>query len=166
MSLVAFRSLPDGSRLWCFGASRPPTGVETAHLLDRMHSFVKGWTAHSRYLRAGIQWRDQRFLLVAVDEERAGASGCSIDALTRRLQELESKLDLDLLDSTPVWYRDGTGRVRSCSRDEFRARAGSGEVNGGTPVFDLTVRRMGDLRGGRFELTAGDSWHSILLSGS
>lgn len=166
MSVVSFQSLPDDSRLWCFGASRPPGGAETARLLDALHAFVERWTAHSRDLEAGVAWHDQRFLLVAVDESDAGASGCSIDALSRQLRELESELGLDLLDSTPVWYRDGDGRVRSCSRVDFRTAAQRGDVGPDTPIFDLTLTRLRDFREGRFERAASTSWHRALLGGS
>jgi hypothetical protein len=112
---------------------------------------------------AGMDWRDQRFLLVAVDEAEAGASGCSIDALHRQLRDLEGDLGIDLLDSTPVWYRDESGRVCSVSRDEFRRLAGRGDVDERTTVFDLTLTRLQDYRRGLFERTASDSWHRSLL---
>lgn len=165
MSLVSFSVLPDSARVWCFGASRPPAGRETAALLDSMHDFVERWTAHARDLAAGIDWRDQRFLLVAVDETATGASGCSIDALHRQLRELEASLGLDLLDSTPVWYRDRSGRVSSCSRADFRDAAGRGEVGPDTPVFDLTLTRLGEVRAGAFERPASSSWHRTLFGG-
>ena len=166
MSLVPFRQLSDQSRMWCFAASRAPGGSETAHLLDSMQAFVEEWTAHSRDLKAGMKWRDHRFLIIAVDESHASASGCSIDALTRQLQDLESRLDVGLLDSASVWYRDATGRIRSCSRDEFRARARRGDVDANTGVFDLTVTRLGDYRNGAFEKPASESWHRALLGES
>ena len=166
MSLVSFPSLPDESRLWCFGASRSPAGAETARLLDTMQSFVEQWTAHDRQLKAGMAWIDHRFLLIAVDEARAGASGCSIDALNRQIRDLESRLGLDLLDSKPVWFRDGRGRVRSCSRADFSTAAERGEVGPDTPVFDLTLTRLGDYRQGRFERAASSSWHRSLIDRS
>jgi hypothetical protein len=163
MSLVSFDTLPDDARLWCFGASRPPSSEEEARLVDALRRFVSEWTAHSRNLRAGIDWRDQRFLLIAVDESHAGASGCSIDTLTGRLRELGSELGLDLLDSLAVWYRDAAGRVRSCARHEFRTLGEQGQVTDATSVFDITLTRVGDARAGRFELPAGESWHRTLL---
>ena len=165
MSLVPLQQLSDESRVWCFGASRAPGGPETAHLLDSMQAFVEEWTAHSRDLRAGMAWRDQRFLIIAVDESHASASGCSIDALSRQLRELESRLNVRLLDSASVWYRDATGRIRSCSRDDFGTMAKHGDVDANTSVFDLTITRLGDYRGGTFERPASESWHRALLGG-
>jgi hypothetical protein len=164
MSLVSFDSLPDESRLWCFAASRSPDAAATAHLLDRVSLFLEDWTAHRQALNAAFDWRYQRFLLVAVDERAAGASGCSIDSLVARLRELEAELNLTLLDAAPVWYRDSAGHVRTALRADFRRLARDGVVGPGTTVFDLAVARLGELRGGRWELPAADSWHARLLA--
>jgi len=130
-----------------------------------MSAFLEAWTAHGSDLRVGLDWRHHRFLLVGVDERAAGASGCSIDALTRRLGELEEELGLRLRDASPVWYRDpaGDGRIQCVSRPDFRAMAGEGRVGAGTTVFDLTVESLGELRAGRWEVPAGRSWHARLL---
>jgi hypothetical protein len=165
MSLVPFRALPDDARLWCFAASRPPDGAETARLLDTVQRFAQEWTAHGHELRVGIEWLHHRFLVIGVDESRAGASGCSLDALLRALHDLGSELNLDLLDSTPVWYRDGE-RIRRCGRQEFRELGETGHVDSSTPVFDLTLSRAADIRAGRLEVPAGSSWHRSLLGRS
>ena len=93
MSLIPFDTLPDDARLWCFGASRAPDAPTTELLLDSMRAFVAEWTAHRRDLHAGFDWLHGRFLLIGVDESRAGASGCSIDALTGHLRRLGAELD-------------------------------------------------------------------------
>ncbi|HKK27702.1 MAG TPA: hypothetical protein VKB18_06440 [Gemmatimonadota bacterium] len=165
MSLSAFDTLPDQARMWCFAADRYLDPTETARLLDAMEAFLDGWTAHGADLSVSLGWRYDRFLLVAVDESAAGASGCSIDALTRRLGELESELGVRLRDASPVWFRDpeDADRVACASRKEFRDMAGNGRVDGSTTVFDLTVERVGELRRGRWELPAREAWHAALL---
>ena len=92
MSLIPFDTLPDDSRLWCFGASRAPDASRTELLLDSMRAFVSEWTAHRSDLQAGFDWLHGRFLLIGVDESGAGASGCSIDALTGHLKRLGAVL--------------------------------------------------------------------------
>jgi len=164
MSLVNFADLPPDARLWCFGASRPLDPDEVARLGRSMDSFLSEWTAHRRDLHAGHEWAYDQFLLVAVDESRADASGCSIDALTRRLRELGLELDLDLLDATTVWFRDAAGNIVTSTREGFSDLARDGRVTADTRVFDLTVDRVGELREGRIEGRAGDSWHRVLLT--
>lgn len=163
MSLANFDWLPDDARVWCFGAQRALDGARTAQLLDSTNRFLERWTAHRRELTAGFALRYQRFLFVAVDESRAGASGCSIDALLHYLTRLETEIGVRLTDSAPVWYRDAEGRIRCVGRAEFRRLAERGEVSGETIVFDLTLTRLGDVRAGRWEVPAAGAWHARLL---
>ena len=165
MTPTPFDRLPDESRVWIWGAHRVPDTGEAARLLDATRSFLDEWAAHGSPLRAGLDWRHHRFLMVAVDESRAGASGCSIDAVTDHLAALESELGIDLLDTSPVWFRDPgrAGLVRTVSRSAFRRLAREGRVDGETVVFDLTVDRLGDVRAGDWELPASGSWHASLL---
>lgn len=163
MSQVPFDALPDDAHVWCFAAEPEPGPRETAHLLDSMQRFVEQWTAHRQDLTAGVTWMHQRFLLVGLDQSRAGVSGCSIDALMGRLGDLERELGIRLTDASPVWYRDGEGRIRPVLREEFRKLAKTGAVGPDTPVFDLTASTLGPIRGGGLERPASTSWHARLL---
>lgn len=166
MTPTGLEDLPDTSRVWIFAADRRPTAEEAEHLVDRMAEFVERWAAHRQQLRAALDWRHGRFLLIAVDESRTGASGCSIDALVNHLAELEDRLDLSLVDVSPVWYRDPgrDGEIRCVSRPEFRRLGAEGDVDADTVVFDLTVDRLGDLREGAWERPARETWHARLLA--
>ncbi len=155
--------LPDEARLWIFGASRPISEQQVAPLVSSTERFLEGWAAHGQALAAAFEWRYERFLLVAVDEDHTAPSGCSIDALTGHVKHLETELDVRLLDGGAVWFRDAAG-IRRVDRREFREMAARGEVDGDTIVFDLAVQRLGDLRTGGWELPAASSWHARLLS--
>jgi hypothetical protein len=156
------RDLPDDARVWIFGANRPLAAEEASRLDEKTARFLEGWAAHGEELAAAFDWRYDRFLIIALDERRAAASGCSIDALTGHVRQLESELGVDLVDGSPVWYRDDE-EIRFASRREFGELAASGDVSGQTVVFDLTVGRLGELRAGRWELPASSSWHGQLL---
>lgn len=107
-------------------------------------------------------WRDNRFLTIAVDQTKAGASGCSIDGLFRILKGLESELGTELITSALVFYRDRQGAVRAVTREEFEALAARGEVDASTEVFDTSVISLGEWRA-RFASRARDSWHAAFL---
>lgn len=165
MTLTTLDEMPDTARLWIFGADRRPDADMTARILDRTRAFLEDWTAHSRELTAGLDWRRGRFLLVALDESRVPASGCSIDDLMRHLADLERETGLGLTDSSAVWFRDPRedGRIRSVDRQRFRELAREGSLGPGTTVYDLTVDSLGALREGRWEGPARDAWHASLL---
>lgn len=164
MPRIPFDRLPDSSRVWIFGSSRPMTPDEEARFLDGVDAFLDQWTAHGAPLTVGRDWREGRFLHVGLDETSVPPSGCSIDAMVNTLKGIERELDVVLVDNAPVWYRDGD-TVARVSRAEFRELATSGDVGPGTRVFDNTVTRLSQVRGGEWERPAKDGWHGQAFFG-
>lgn len=162
MPKIPFSQLPPSARVWVFAAEKPVTGDAAERLLAEVDGFLARWSAHGTPLTAAREWRDDRFLTIGVDQNAAGASGCSIDGLFRTLQSLEPVLGTSLVGGGRVYYRDISGEVRVASRDEFADLASRGAVTRHTRVFDPTVPTRGDWEQ-RFETVAGESWHSSLL---
>jgi len=158
MPRVLFDELPGRSRLWVFGAERALVPAEHDRVLETVDAFLDSWNAHGHPLTSAREFKYDRFLLVAVDEEAAGASGCSIDALVREIRQLELTLGVTLVDHGPVVYRNADGIAR-VPRDEFADLARAGRVTLETRVFDTTVNRVEDVRSGRWEGPAAASWH-------
>ena len=163
MPVTSFESLPDSSRVWVYGADRPLDTRATEKLLAETDAFLAGWQAHGVDLVSARDWSDGRFLTVAVDQEREGASGCSIDVLFRALKALEESVGARLVTSGLVYFRGRDGEIRAVTRDEFGDAASRGEIDADTEVFDLSVTTLGEWRG-RFRSRAGDSWHASLIS--
>jgi hypothetical protein len=159
MPRTTFDALPADARLWIFAAERDLTPHERDHLLGAVDVFLDRWQAHAHPLTSARELRHDRFLLIAVDEAAAGASGCSIDALVRDIKRVESTLGLALVDHGPVLFRDGDTIAR-VPRDEFSALARAGSVTPQTVVFNNTLTRVGDVRAGRWEVPASQSWHA------
>lgn len=162
MPIVSFDSLPDDARVWVFGADRPLDAAAARRLLAVVDSYLAQWAAHGTPLTSARDWRDDRFLTIAVDQRAAGASGCSIDALFHQLQALERELGVSLVGGGRVFYRDSTGRVQSTDRSTFTDLAAEGTVTAETRVFDPTVTTAGAWRAA-FERRAADSWHAQLI---
>jgi hypothetical protein len=159
MPLVAFDQLPADARLWIFAADRELTVPERDRLLAGVDEFLGDWRAHGHPLTVARDWKYDRFLLVGVDEASAGASGCSIDAMTRTLLLLERALEVELLDHGPVLFRQESGAIARLPRPAFAELARGGSVTPDTVVFNNTLTRVGELRDGRWETTARASWH-------
>jgi hypothetical protein len=162
MPLVQIQDLPDSSRVWVFGADHDISEGAADLLLRETDRFLSQWHAHGAPLTAARDWKDDRFLTIAVDQSTAGASGCSIDGLYRSLKALEQRLGASLVTSGVVFYRDDRARVQSVDRDRFSSLGAEGVIKPDTTVFDPTVTTLGEWRA-RFELAARDSWHSKLL---
>jgi len=159
MPRIPFEELPPDARLWIFAAARPLSADEGSRVLDEADAFINQWTAHGVPLTAGRELRYNQFLLVGVDERAAGVSGCSVDALVRRMRQLEETLGAALVDNGPVLYREGNV-IERVTRERFAELAASGTVGPNTRVFDNTLTRVGDLLAGKWEVKAGDSWHA------
>lgn len=162
MPVITFEQLPELSRVWVFAGDRPITGPDAERLLAETDRFLAQWQAHGSPLTAARDWRDDRFLIIGVDQGPASASGCSIDGLFRVLRGLEPVIGATMVGGGRVFYRDAEGRVESASRDEFAGRAAVGAISGRTRVFDPTVTTMTDFRD-HFETDAARSWHAQLV---
>jgi len=160
MPRKSIADMPDEARVWVFGLDRSLEPAEEADVRGEVEGFLDQWQAHGHPLACACEWRYDRFLIVAVDERTAPPSGCSIDAMVGTLRSLGGRLGFNMIDNSPVWYRDGSDHVRRVSRSAFGAAVQSGEVGGGTVVFDNTVTRLRQVRSGRWEANARDSWHA------
>jgi hypothetical protein len=162
MPIVPFESLPDDARVWVFAADHPVHGDRADRLLAEVDRFLAQWAAHGSPLRCARDWRDDRFLTIAVDQRDAHASGCSIDGLFRALKSLENTLGASLVAGGRVFYRDASGAVQGVDRPTFADLGAAGTVGRDTPVFDTSLTSLGEWRD-RFETPAGRSWHRELI---
>lgn len=158
MPRIPFEQLPSDARLWIFAAERALDDDESQRVLSETDAFIEEWTAHGVRLIAGRELRYHQFVFVGVDERAAGASGCSVDALVRRMQRLGGVLGVELVNNAPVLYLEGE-TIHRVSRDRFSELAASGTVSPNTRVFDNTITRVGDLEAGKWAVKAVDSWH-------
>jgi hypothetical protein len=158
MPRISFDQLPSDARLWIFAAERPLSTDEGRRVVAEADAFIDQWVAHGVPLTAGRELRFNQFVLVGVDERAAGVSGCSVDALVRRMQQLESVLRVELVNNGPVLYREGDV-IERVSRERFAELAASGTVGPSTRVFDNTLTRVGDLVAGKWEVKASEAWH-------
>jgi len=150
--------LSDDSRVWIFGISPSLDDARGARLLARIDEFLATWAAHGAPITAARDLLHGSFLVIGVDR-RSETSGCSIDRMFGLLQQLERDLGVAILDPDRVFYRGGDGEVHAMSRADF---AEKGDPH--TIVFDILAERLGDIRSGRWERPAKDSWHKALLA--
>jgi hypothetical protein len=162
MPLVPFDNLPDDSRTWVFAADQTLSRSQSGQLLNAVDEFLSQWKAHGSPLTVGRNWRDDRFLTVAVDQSTAGASGCSIDGLFRILKSIEGRIGAGMVASGKIFYRDPAGAIQSVNREDFVKRAAKGEITAATAVFDPTVTSLAEWRA-NFQTDVAHSWHAALI---
>ncbi|MEZ4970990.1 MAG: ABC transporter ATPase [Flavobacteriaceae bacterium] len=159
--LVEFNTLPDESRVWIFQASRSFSNEELQQLRQDMDAFLAEWTAHGNDLRAGYEIRYNRFIILALDQSLNAASGCSIDASVRFIQQLEQQYKVELLDKMNVSYKQGDF-VAYKSLVDFKKMAKEKAVSKSTIVFNNLVTNKHEYQN-HWEVPAEESWHGRFM---
>lgn len=160
---VAFDRLPPQARVWIYQASRPLTEEELMPLLPRLAAFAEEWTSHGRQLAASAQFLHRQFLVIGLDEAVAGASGCSIDASVRFVQELEQQLGVTLLEKSRMAFLDN-GELSFLTRRELREAIAAGQVQVDTLYFNNTLTTKGELDE-QWPAPAGQTWLAGYFAG-
>ncbi len=93
-----FPDLPDTSRVWIYTADRTIDQQEQELIQAKLDAFIPEWTAHGAKISGDAGVIENYFVVLVVDESKAGASGCSIDTSTRFIKDLGSQLNVDFFD--------------------------------------------------------------------
>ena len=159
--LVDFKTLPETSRVWIYQCNRSFSDVEITEISSDLDAFLTSWTAHGNDLNAGYEIKYKRFIIIALDQSTQGATGCSIDASVRFIQELERKYNVRLLDKMNVSYKQGEF-VAYKSLLDFKAMAKQKAISKNTIVFNNLVANKGEYLE-HWEVPASESWHARFL---
>ena len=149
------------SRVWVYQANREFTPTEVAEIAAHLKQFTGGWTAHSNQLAAGAEIRYNRFVVLFVDETRAGASGCSIDKSVNFIKQLGGHYNADFFDRFNLAYRD-VDKIKSADRNEFEELIKQGKITPDTIVFNNMVQNVAELQT-KWEVPFKESWHARLF---
>lgn len=159
--LVPFDSLPENARVWIYQANRSFTAEEALEITRKAEAFLQAWTAHGVGLEAGFELRYQRFLVIGLNQEVNAASGCSIDASVRFIQQLEKEYAVELLDRMNVSYRQGDFIAYKPLAD-FKKMAKNKAISLNTIVFNNLVTNKYEYQN-FWEVPAADSWHARFM---
>jgi hypothetical protein len=134
----SINNMPSDSRLWVYQSTRELTDAEVKAIQAEAEVFLRDWHAHGAALRSAFEILYNRFVVIAVDEKQAMASGCSIDKSVHFVKDLEQKFGLNFFDRMQVAYKQGN-KILACSLNELEKKADLKEVNAETVVFNNMV---------------------------
>ena len=149
------------SRIWIFQSTRKLSEFEQDFIRQKMDEFIPQWAAHGDSLFGGYDVREFHFLIVAVDESKAMASGCSVDTLMHKVQEIGKELEIDFMNRLMIAY-EADGEIQLAPMEEFKALIRSGTVDGNTTVFNNLVPTKAEFDQA-WKTTVANSWHKNLL---
>lgn len=160
--LVEFDNISDDARVWIYQANRSFSDVELEEINTKLSNFITQWTAHGSDLEAAFDIKYKRFIVLAVDQSKQMATGCSIDASVHFIQQLEKDYNVDLMDKMNVSYKQGE-YVAYKDLKAFRKMAKDRAVTGNTIVFNNLVATKAEFLE-NWEVPAKESWHGRFLS--
>lgn len=158
MSTDATFTLPDHARIWIYQANRVLTSEEVTRIKETMRHFIQSWSAHGAALTAEYAVVNGQFVLLAVDEEKALASGCSIDKSVHLMKSLGEELGINFFDRMQTAFVQD-GEVKVVGLHQFWAMRKAGLINEETMVFDNLVKTVGEFKG-KWLIPFGQSWHA------
>lgn len=160
---ACFDPLPDATTVRVVTIQGGLPAERTDAVVGVLTALLDQWRA-SGTISAGAAapLHDGAFLMVAYVPTKGTISGCTRDQLTHTLLTFEQMLGRAVLNAPRCIAQTANG-FEWLSPAEFRAAAAAGRIDAHTPVFDLLVETLGDVRAGRLATTAGQSWYARLL---
>ncbi|MGY6561246.1 MAG: hypothetical protein ACXITV_04005 [Luteibaculaceae bacterium] len=156
-----FPNLPDTAKVWVYQSNRILTAQEALFLEKEAKTFAENWKSHGAALTANATVIANALLVFAVDENKAGASGCSIDSSVKFVKEAEQALWIDFFDrmQQTLWVENEPKIVHLHKLEDLLKQ---GDINEHTLVFDSLVNTLGKLRT-EFLKPLNKSWHARFL---
>ncbi len=156
------QNLPGHSRVWIYQANRELNPEEKQEISSVLEDFIANWAAHGAPLLAGYDLIHDRFIVLAVDEKQAAASGCSIDSSVRVFKALDEQLKLDLFNRLSLAFRGPEGHISTLAMADFEKELKTGSLNEETIVFNNLVTNLEEFRSS-WETPVKGSWHARLV---
>ena len=137
--LVEFENISDNSRIWIYASPIFLNDKNQTYISKLLSNHLDTWQAHQVSLTAALTILENHFIVIALDENIAGASGCSIDSLQHKIQEIENYLGVSLTNRLNVFCKvdDEIKCVPSTELSKF--------ANKETLFYDLTIQKKADL---------------------
>lgn len=152
-----YNVLSPESRVWVYQSDRILSDAETESVNAVIQNFVRDWTSHSRELNSYGKVVDNAFVVLMVDESKAGASGCSIDKSVHFIQQLGRKLEVDFMNRMNFAVKDNSG-LKILNANAFKEAYKKGDISDDSTVIDTLIKTKRDFEAA-FQKPLKESWH-------
>jgi hypothetical protein len=142
--LIPFENIANEARVWVYQANRTLSLDDSKFISGQTVKFIQEWTAHNQQLHASFTLLEDLFLVLAVDEYKSQASGCSIDKSVHFIKFLEAQLNLSFTDRTKIaLIRDEELLLIPFSDFKNQLKHGSDHEN--TQLFNTLAKTKQDI---------------------
>jgi len=155
---MSFAALPDHARLWLRALAAAPGPDVLPPLLEGLDGLLGQWRHKGQAYAGAFELLHGQIIAVAEPTLATAPSGCAIDGMLRKLDRLAEQLALPLLDpATTVLVRLEAG-LRPIPKADLPEALASGLLTDATPVLDLSLYTLADLRAGKLEAPLATTW--------
>lgn len=138
-------SMPDEAQVWIYLANRPLQENDLTKATEVLSSFVEGWKAHGKPLKATFEIFYNQVLVLAADPALEAPSGCSIDASVHCIKTLGELLQIDFFDRLLVAYLE-QDHLKTLPFDIVKRNIKLGEFSADTLILNNNMSTMADFR--------------------
>ncbi len=142
---LPIKNLPDSSRIWIYQSTRQLTQQDEKLISENLKAFCDQWAAHGAGLQTSFQISHHRFVILALNEQPASASGCSIDSSTRALKDLGQQLGIDFFNHSIVAFYENESII-AFSLADIKKLFAEGRLNENSITFNMQAATLGEWR--------------------
>lgn len=154
--IIDFNEIPDWGKLWIFPSSRKFYPQEITEITVKIEEFLTNWSQNGLPINCAYQLKYDRFIIITVDDSEIKLSLEAHDSLVTLIQDLETKLEVILLDKINVCYKQGEF-VQYKDLKEFKLLMKNKGVSEKTVVFDNMITTKEEFST-NWEISITDSW--------
>lgn len=149
-------SLPDNSRIWIYQADRALTAPDMEFISSHLKTFCDTWATHGSGLKTSYSVELHRFIILAVDEQAGGASGCSIDSSVHAIKVIEQALNIDFFNRAQIAFWENES-VAMRPLTALKKLFAEGALNTESVTLNTQAATLGEWRHAR-HIQVGNSW--------
>lgn len=155
------QAMPEQARVWIYQSDRVLEQAEVERINKYAQLFIDDWTSHGHKMNATINVLYNLFIVIALDEQSAPASGCGIDKSVGFIRQLEREFSISLLDRMNIAYWDNE-KIVTCRMPQFTHLLKQGAVTADTIVFNNLINNIAELKH-NWQQPVKQSWHNNML---
>lgn len=161
-SIASLQDFSPDSRVWVYQSDRALGTDESVKIGRSLDDFCRQWTAHNQQLKAAAEVVEGRYIILMVDETRAGASGCSIDKSVHFLEDLGRAVGADFFERMRFGWLDGNHVLHTADRSGLSEAYKGCLIGEDTLMVNTMVQNKRDLQE-NWLLPWSRSWHKRMI---
>jgi hypothetical protein len=140
---IDFEKLPEDARIWVYLADKNLAESEMNAVGDYLKIGMQTWAAHGEPLIGGFTFLENLFLIIGVDQKAHLPSGCSIDASTRWIKEINAKFGIDFL--TRAIVVNNTNSLEILPVFQIKQYVEKGLIQANSVIYDQQISTKSEL---------------------